>query len=663
MRITAKLALNQIKRNRYRTLGAISAIILSTALTTAVFCFITSGNTMLVSFLGEGYGEYGGAYQSLLLVPAIVLGLLIFVMSVTVISNVFQSSANQRINEFGILKCVGGTTKQIRETVIYESIWLSIVGIPLGLVVGLGVGFLGVQITADFISELNDLQQSIIMRPISVSLSFNVTPIAFLCSAILSFFTVLYSAYKPAKKAGKITALSCIRGFGEVRMKDMKIKNRMWIRKSFGFEGILADRNLARNKTSFKPTIRALAIGILLILSAGSLLEQARQMQEYMDPGTRDIMMDYASSRIYRMNEVTGKEEEIILKPIHSSEAELVTQRLLEYGDIQIKGIGYDNCTYHAIISKDYLLSEMIEALGEDFGQEVELDVELMVLDKNNYAKVCEAAGVPEGSNILLNYYKYNDNGYMKHIVPFSESIEELSLQKANGEITMFSVDGFLPEEQVPSYVTALNEKPIRLIVPEAEVRFYDWFCHPEDEAAYTQHARMVSEEFFPTYTDDSYVEEGFTVRISREDTMVKVLNIAIVIAEIIIYGFVALLLLIGLVSVISTLSNNVMIRAREFAILKSVGMTTKGLKKMLICESVICTLRAVVWGVPLGILIPYVLNLAIRKVVPIIYEIPWLLLITSVGIIFFLILSVTFGAIHKLKKQNLIESIRMKTD
>ena len=119
MRITAKLALNQIKRNRYRTLGAISAIILSTALTTAVFCFMTSGNTMLVSFLGEEYGEYGGAYKILLLVPALFFGLFIFIMSVTVISNVFQASANQRINEFGILKCVGWTTKQIRETVIY----------------------------------------------------------------------------------------------------------------------------------------------------------------------------------------------------------------------------------------------------------------------------------------------------------------------------------------------------------------------------------------------------------------------------------------------------------------------------------------------------------------------------------------------------------------
>ena len=71
MKITAKLAWNQIKRNRYRTIGAILASVLSTALTTAVFCFVTSANTMLVSFLGEGYGEYGGAYKSIILIPAL----------------------------------------------------------------------------------------------------------------------------------------------------------------------------------------------------------------------------------------------------------------------------------------------------------------------------------------------------------------------------------------------------------------------------------------------------------------------------------------------------------------------------------------------------------------------------------------------------------------
>ena len=258
-----------------------------------------------------------------------------------------------------------------------------------------------------------------------------------------------------------------------------------------------------------------------------------------------------------------------------------------------------------------------------------------------------------------MNYYKYIDNGRIKHIVPFSEELTEIVLQKANGDMTTVSVDAFLAENQVPAHTIAINENPIRLVVPEAEIRFYDWYCKPDDELDYMNYAKMVGEEFFPTFTDDSYAKEGFTVRVSRVDTMVRVLNIAIVMAEIAIYGFVSVLLLIGLVSVISTLSTNVMIRAREFAILKSVGMTTEGLQKMLLSESIICTLKATVWGVPLGILIPYLINVVMRQAFPILYEVPWGLLLGSIGGIFLLILAVTFGAVYKLKRQNLIESIR----
>ncbi len=661
MKITAKLAWNQIKRNRYRTIGAILAIVLSTALTTAVFCFVTSANTMLVSFFGGGYGEYGGAYQSLLLIPAVFFAGLIFVMSVTVISNVFRASANQRMNEFGILKCVGGTTKQIKETVIYESIWLSIIGIPMGLVCGLGIGFLGVQITADFVAQMNELQQSIIMRPITMELSFAMTPEALMISAVFSFFTVLYSAYKPAKRAGEVTALSCIRGTEDIGTKEMLVQSKNWIKRCFGFEGILADRNMTRNKASFRPTIRALALGIVLLLCAGSLVLQANQLKAYMDPGMEDVMVDYCSNRKYEVNEVTGRTEAIIAKPIHSREAELVRQRLSEYGDIEIIGMGYDNETYYADVKKEYLTSDMLEAVDELAEDEIELMVDLIVLDTVSYEKLCTEAKVPAGSTILLNYYKYNDNGRITHIVPFSEQLTEIGLQKASGDMTTVTVDAFLAEGQVPTHLIAVNEKPIRLVVPEAEVRVYDWYCKPDDELAYMQYAKSVGEEFFPTITDDSYAKEGFTVRVSRVDTMVRVLNIAIVMAEIIIYGFVGVLLLIGLVSVISTLSTNVMIRAREFAVLKSVGMTTEGLQKMLFSESIICTMKATVWGVPFGILIPYFINVAIRQAFPVLYEVPWRLLLTSISGIFLLILAVTFGAIYRLRKQNLIESIRLK--
>lgn len=661
MRITAKLAWNQIKRNRYRTIGAILAILLSTALTTAVFCFVTSANRMLVSFLGDGYGAYGGVYQSLLLIPAVFFAGLIFVMSVTVISNVFQVSANQRMNEFGILKCVGGTIKQIKETVFFESIWLSIVGIPLGLVCGLGIGFLGVHITGNFVMQMNELQQSIIMRPLTMELSFSITPWALFFSGLFSFFTVLYAAYKPAKKAGNISALSCIRGLEDTNV-IIEVQTKKWVKGCFGFEGILADRNMSRNKTSFKSTIRILALGITLLLGTGSLILQAGQLKAYMNPGTDDVMMSYSSNRKKQVNEMTGRTEEIYAKPIHSQDAELVRQRLLEYGNIEIIGLGYDNGTYHVDVKAEYLTEGMRQAMETSEEADIELSVDLIVLDQISYEKLCDVAKVPVGSNILLNYYRYNDNGRLQHIVPFSENMTEIVLKKANGDILPVSVDTFLLESQVPTHVLALNENPIRLVVPEAELRFYEWYCNPEDELAYMQYAKSVGKEFFPTFTDDPYVKEGFTVRVSRVDTMVRVLNIAIVMAEIIIYGFVGVLLLIGLVSVVSTLSTNVMMRAREFAALKSVGMTTEGLQKMLLSESVICTLKAIVWGVPLGILIPYMINVVIRQSLPVLYEIPWGLLMFGISGIFILILAVTFGTVYKLRGQNLIESIRMKT-
>ena len=154
MKITSQLALSQIKLNKKRTIASILAISLSTALVTSVMCFVTSGNKMLIYFLGPDYGDYAGAYSAIIAVPALLLGLLIAYMSVTVISNIFSSSANKRTQEFGILKCVGGTKKQIKASVMYESLWLSMIGIPLGLILGTLIGYIGVRVTGRFVSDM-----------------------------------------------------------------------------------------------------------------------------------------------------------------------------------------------------------------------------------------------------------------------------------------------------------------------------------------------------------------------------------------------------------------------------------------------------------------------------------------------------------------------------
>lgn len=135
-----------------------------------------------------------------------------------------------------------------------------------------------------------------------------------------------------------------------------------------------------------------------------------------------------------QVNEVTGKTEEIFAKPIHSQDAELVRQRLLEYGNIEIIGLGYDNGTYHVDVASEYFTEGMRQAMETSAEASIELNVDLIVLDQTSYEKLCNVAKVPVGSNILLNYYRYNNDGRLQHIVPFSEEMTEIVLKKANGD-------------------------------------------------------------------------------------------------------------------------------------------------------------------------------------------------------------------------------------
>ena len=141
-----------------------------------------------------------------------------------------------------------------------------------------------------------------------------------------------------------------------------------------------------------------------------------------------------------------------------------------------------------------------------------------------------------------------------------------------------------------------------------------------------------------------------------------KVLNIAISLAVVLIYSFTFLLMLIGLTNVISTLSTNVRMRSREFAVLKSVGMTTESLKKMLNFESILCSLKALLIGLPVGIGITILVNNPVRELYPIPYELPYMSILFSILAVFLITLVTTRYAAYRLRNQNIIESIRAES-
>ena len=115
-----------------------------------------------------------------------------------------------------------------------------------------------------------------------------------------------------------------------------------------------------------------------------------------------------------------------------------------------------------------------------------------------------------------------------------------------------------------------------------------------------------------------------------------------------------------GFTSVISTLSTNIRIRSREFAILKSVGMTSASLRKMIYWESILCILKASLSGISLGIALPFVMNLSIRKSFPMLYHIPWGTFVIGMFLLISVVMLITYVTINKLKNKSIIDEIRM---
>lgn len=265
------------------------------------------------------------------------------------------------------------------------------------------------------------------------------------------------------------------------------------------------------------------------------------------------------------------------------------------------------------------------------------------------------------GGNILINTYTYNDNGEKKEIVPFTEDLNGFELVTPDGKTSSITINGFLDRKDMDEWLFDwANRTTVMVITPGADARYFDWYCEPgEKEAEFVEYARNVIDEYYPNLTDDAYVDQGYTTRISREDTMSMALNVMLVLIEVIMYGFVLLLTLMGFAGFISTITANIRARSREFAVLKSVGMTSGAIKKMLYSESMYCTVKASIVGIVLGILIPWLINLSLRNAFPIRFHLPVYIILISVVTTFGIVLIITHIEIKQMKGQSLIETIR----
>ena len=653
MNLFAQLAASQIRVNRLRTFWTLAAIALATALITCVTHFAASGAAMIATSMGGGLEMYSAAYRSVLVIPAAFLSLLIVVMAVVVISNVFRVSARERTAVFGTLKCVGATPAQIRKAMLWEALLLAGLGIPLGLVLGLGLTAGGIAVANHFFDELNALTH-IMLQTMTFRLDFVLSPLGLVIAALLALATVLISAWLPARKAAKQSAIASVRGQNDVSVRlgrSHPLRERL-VARLFGPEGLLAQKTLARSRQTFRTTTAALAVAVVLFIFIGFLWHQAGAFNTMMsNQNGYTVTADYQSATAHDGTDYT--------KPITSALGDAITRELAQAGGTEVYGSGNDYVRYDVTVDTATLTPEIIDHYVLD-GQQTTFDVECIVIDQQHYAALCEAAGVPEGSTLLINNDRLNIKGHATDTPVFAETPETLTLDVVDGSQETVHIDAVLTAAETPTELFYPNTNPVRLILPEMDhLRQYSWQAAPADMDSFMDTAREILAAHFPDQSTDSYMQGGYSARVYATDDYNRVMNVAIVIALIFLVCFCALLMLIGFTNVVSTLSTNVLMRQSEFAVLQSVGMTPEGLRKMLALESILCSLRALVIGVPLGIVLTYIVNLPIRAMFPVPYHFPLLPILLCAAGVLALTLFITALAARRLRSKNIIDRIR----
>ena len=169
---------------------------------------------------------------------ASVIIVIIIVSSVFVIRNSFSISVSEKTKQYGMLASVGATKKQIKRSVLLEGLYIGIVAIPLGILLGIVAIIILLWIVNLLIGDMMEGTEFV----------YNVPGMAILISVVISGITIFLSCLIPAIKASKIPPIEAIRGTDDIKIKTRKIKTSKLTKKLFGIGGVIARKNLKRNR-------------------------------------------------------------------------------------------------------------------------------------------------------------------------------------------------------------------------------------------------------------------------------------------------------------------------------------------------------------------------------------------------------------------------------
>lgn len=613
-----------------------------------------------------------------------VIGGVIVVAAIGMISNSFSISVAERTRQFGLLSSLGASRRQLRRTVLLEAAAIGLVGIPVGLAAGLA----GVAAMLSSSARAFDVMFRSSLSGTAQGIPLVISPAVVTGMAAASFLVLLASAWAPAWRASRVSAIDAIRQQQDVRLSKRteraigkaqatgKAPRTPLLERIAGLPGLLASRNLSRSSSRGRTVVVSLALSVVLIVLSGAIsLYMGRAMDVGSDLGA--VGRPDVSLTIYNRQEAdqgTLSTETLSLM----RDAQAISEQVdgLTPGSAIVNGAleatlpaGSVSADGRAFLADYYAGDSGAAENGSYAGPML-----VSFVDDNTWAALCKEAGASgttaaNGGSmpaLALNVLAWMESNSIRMAAPYGSpttaTVYELrdlqsslvldsdggavvqtwerSDDNTGGTQRQTSIEDAAVDSGTISFVGKLDSLPAQL--GDTSLTTSSMLAIVMPRSALAEHPNLFSAtsvlvpfslaEGADPFDTGNALEEAANAAVGANGSAYVINNVAekestgaiVGLFKLLVTIFSVVCLLIAVANVFNTLSTSIILRTREFAVLQSVGLGPRGFRRMLVAECASYALRGLGFGLVFSGGVVCLFWLELRSTMGVPFELPW---------------------------------------